>query len=259
MSEFRRIVDGILHDRNFWYLVSTLVTALWVHFVAKDHPEYNDILAVLNGFVTLVALYVVSRGAVEAWHIRRASARAKRLFPMAANTGIYVDPRLPAGRIVVREATVYPAYKCTRVDYQDENQARGQHNVYINTLNEQGEFLNGVPVEYGFPHPDHPDDTRTQRTGDQGVSGQTNFGMYGPGGMCPASGPGPYFFHVVQPGVPSDLIWGPCLPGDHHVNFLLTFVYTTGTPPPNPPPTPPPTKLQQFADSVRAALKVLDG
>lgn len=145
-----------------------------------------------------------------------------------------IDPRIPTGRIVIREVPL-PAWKCTRVDYDDETQAGGNHNMYVTCLDGHGAPMSGVGVTYGFPNPDHPDDTATQYTDARGV---TDFGMYGPGGMCPRDPhtPGPYFIRPFA----GDTVWGMCLPGDHHVNYRLTYVWTEEEPEPPEPPTPPP-------------------
>ena len=78
------IVKGVITDNRFWTLLVSLVNALWIHFVAPAHPEFNDILVVLDGFIALIALYVVKNAVVQ---IRARILAANMLPPGKSSHG----------------------------------------------------------------------------------------------------------------------------------------------------------------------------
>ncbi len=233
MSEFRRIVDGILHDRYFWLLVSGMLNALWAHFIAKDHPEYADILAVLNGVVGLVALYVVGRGVVAEIRLLQAIARAKRLFRDRFGQRLLepVDPRRP-GLAIDRADPSLSRWKATcRFVAADDPNSDGSTNVYLKVLDE-----NGKPIpNFKFVCEWFPNETVSFKTNDRG---EWSFPLSSPGSnFDPAKGEvGPQSVYILDllGKLPSDRIVGIGLIAGRHGQHYGTFQKVTANPEPLP-------------------------
>lgn len=166
----------------------------------------------------------------------------------------FIDPRIK-DIIVIREAPSLPAWKCTRIDFQDEGQAQGQHHIWVFTIDNYGQPKDNVLITHFWPTMDQWDDSVMQKTIlTQDVppgyprtnTALTNFGIYA---MTPPEGPGPY--GVKCQGL-TDTVWGMGLPGKRHVNFILTYQWTTEGPKP---PDPDPVKFLDGEVSIRVQDK----
>ncbi len=95
--------------------------------------------------------------------------------------------------------------------YQDDTESSGMHNVFVEVLDEQGKRILGQPVIMAWS-----DGKATMITEDKPYPEYAaNAPMYGP--MDKGT------YKVYVDGAPSDTISGLGLPGNHHVNYLLTF------------------------------------
>jgi hypothetical protein len=135
-------------------------------------------------------------------------------------------------------------WMATAAQYQDDQEAQGQHHVWFTVLDEQNKPLPNVRVFVDWVGRDK-DDPPTQRLTD--ANGKANVDIYA--NLDPAKKNGPYFAYVEGQDK-SDVVAGMGLPLKHHVNFLLTFAPRPATPPPPPPPTDVPTAILEKAKSV---------
>ena len=133
-----------------------------------------------------------------------------------------LDPRLPSLNVVVQPAGVRPGqsyWRLVKVVWQNEEEARGDHTIYVEVLDEGGSRILNAPIEIRW-------------TG----AGITIFTEEKPANEYPANFPmyntlGSYA--VSLPGLPSDAIVGLGLGTAEqpaftiHTNFLLTFQRTT--------------------------------
>lgn len=135
-------------------------------------------------------------------------------------------------------------WEATVAQYQDDQEAQGQHHVWFTVLDDHNKPLPNVRVFVDWIGRDK-DDPPTQRL--TGADGKANVDIYA--NLDPAKKNGPYFAYVEGQDK-SDVVQGMGLPLKHHVNFLLTFAPRTATPPPPPPPTDVPTAILDKAKSV---------
>lgn len=135
-------------------------------------------------------------------------------------------------------------WSATSVQFQDEEQAQGQHHIWFTILDEHGNPKPGVPVFVDWVGRD-PGDPATPRT--SGADGKANVDIYANLDITKKNGP--YFAYVASPDN-SDVVQGMGLPEHHHVNFQLTFSPHSTTPIPPPPPLDVPTAIEQKARSV---------
>jgi len=110
----------------------------------------------------------------------------------------------------------------------DEVEASGQHNVYVDALDENGHRLNGLVVEHGWPWERYPqyDDVVTDTVfGDH----LAQWGLYA--GYDANKVPcGPYWVQI--PGAKSDVFYGLGLPWNRHVSYVAVFQRKLATAPP---------------------------
>jgi hypothetical protein len=131
-------------------------------------------------------------------------------------------------------------WAATQAQYEDENEAQGQHHVWFTVLDENGRPRPGVKVFVDWVGRD-VDDPPTQRVTDD--EGRANIDIYA--NLDPQKKNGPYFAYVEAQDR-SDVIAGMGLPLKHHVNFRLTFAPRAEVPePPPPPPPPPPVTVEE--------------
>ncbi len=170
--------------------------------------------------------------------------------PTPDDPAVIWDPRLPDLNVSLEPANVSAGtlyWKLIRADYQDGTQSGGNHNMYYVVTNEQG-----APVANQRVWQSWPDDSTSAQTRQDGTADIAMWANY-----WPQNGPGPYNGYVG--GLPSDVVRGMGLPGNHHVNFILYFQKTvkgsngspTNTPTPTLTPThtatnPPSTATQTF-------------
>ena len=140
------------------------------------------------------------------------------------------DPRLTDLGISAKQ-TANATWDLTIAQYQDETQAGGNHIILFTVLDSAGKPLSGVTCVVDYPQdptdPHQPIKTPTD------ASGQANFPMYANLDITLKNGP---YFAYIEDQSKSDVVSGMGLPEHHHVNYLLTFVKTSGNPPPPPPP-----------------------
>ncbi len=132
-------------------------------------------------------------------------------------------------------------WAATTAQYQDEQEAQGQHHIWFTVLDEQNKPLPNVRVFVDWVGRDK-DDPPTQRT--TGPDGKANVDIYANLDINKKNGP---YFAYVESQDKSDVVRGMGLPEHHHVNFLLTFA------PHNAMPSPPrdvPTAILEKAKAV---------
>lgn len=127
--------------------------------------------------------------------------------------------------------------------YQNEEEAQGQHHVWFTILDEHAKPKANVKVFVDWIGRDK-DDPPTARLTD--ANGKANVDIYANLDITKKNGP---YFAYVEGADKSDVIAGMGLPEHHHVNFLLTFAPRSGPTPP-PPPTDVPTAILEKAKSV---------
>lgn len=136
--------------------------------------------------------------------------------------------------------------------YQDEQEAQGQHHIWFTVLDDQNKPLPNVRVFVDWVGRDK-DDPPTQRMTD--ANGKANVDIYANLDINKKNGP---YFAYVEGQDKSDVVAGMGLPEHHHVNFLLTFAPRQATPQPQPaptPPTPPPATPPSLQDVPSAILE----
>lgn len=169
--------------------------------------------------------------------------------PTPDDPSVIWDPRLPEMNVSLEPANISAGtlyWKLIRADYQDGTQSGGNHNMYYIVTNEQG-----APVANQKVWQSWPDDSTSAQTRADGTADIAMWANY-----WPLQGPGPYNGYVG--GLPSDVVRGMGLPGNHHVNFILYFQKTVksgnGSPTDTPTPThtltstttPPPTATHPY-------------
>lgn len=136
------------------------------------------------------------------------------------------DPRLTDLGIKTTE-TVNATWDLTIAQYQDETQAGGNHIILFTVLDSTGKPLSGVSCVVDYPQ--DPSDPHQPIKTPTDANGQANFPMYANLDIALKNGP---YFAYIEDQSKSDVISGMGLPEHRHVNYLLTFVKTSGTPPP---------------------------
>lgn len=148
-----------------------------------------------------------------------------------------IDPRAIALGVYVVDNPV-AKWKIVKIDYQDETQAQGRHNIYYLILDKDGHPAPNILAYMDWKGRNPKQDPPTKGITDG--NGEVNFGMYANLDTTKKNGA---YFSFVGSQVNSDVVYGMGLPEHHHVNFVLTFqeqVAVTPPVPPQPPPTPPP-------------------
>lgn len=140
--------------------------------------------------------------------------------------------------------TANSKWTAAAAQYQDEQEAQGQHHVWFTVLDDQNKPLPNVRVFVDWVGRDK-DDLPTQRMTD--ANGKANVDIYANLDINKKNGP---YFAYVEGQDKSDVVAGMGLPEHHHVNFLLTFAPRAATPPPPPPPTDVPTAILEKAKTV---------
>ncbi|MCL4294742.1 MAG: DUF5107 domain-containing protein [Anaerolineae bacterium] len=136
--------------------------------------------------------------------------------PIMTNTQGQVlwDPRLDMLGIKLNRAQVEPGqmvYRLVAARFQDENEARGLHHVFVEVLDENGQRIVGQPVSLAWK-----DGRSTLITENKPAPEYAaNAPLYGE--MSDGT------YEVYVDGAPSDHVSGLGLPGKHHVSYQLTF------------------------------------
>jgi hypothetical protein len=123
------------------------------------------------------------------------------------------DPRLDelGVKLTKAQSQGQPTYRLVSAIYQDDSESGGTHHVFIEVLDERGQRIIGQPVVMAWA-----DGKSTMTTEDKPYPEYAaNAPLYGP--MDQGT------YKVYVDGAPSDTISGLGLPGNHHVNYLLTF------------------------------------
>jgi hypothetical protein len=104
-----------------------------------------------------------------------------------------------------------PVFRLISAKYQDDTESSGMHHVFVEVLNENGQRIVGQKVIMAWA-----DGKATMVTENKPYPEYAaNAPMYGP--MDKGT------YKVYVDGAASDVINGLGLPGNHHVNYLLTF------------------------------------
>lgn len=145
-----------------------------------------------------------------------------------------VDSRAEALGVYITN-TPNAKYPILRVDYQDQNQSGGNHNIYYTILGADGNPLFNIPVYMDWNGRNPKEDDPTKAITD--AKGQANIGMYA--NLDVHLKNGPYFAFVeatvikgLVSNIQSDIVHGMGLPEHLHVNFLLTYQVGGVVPPP---------------------------
>jgi hypothetical protein len=170
--------------------------------------------------------------------------------------------RVEAGRVLgvkcgVMEASIepgQPVFKLASATFVDEVEAKGQHMVYVDVLDESGHRLNGQTVEHGWPWEKYP---KTDEVVTDTVYGDhlAQWGLYA-GYDANKVEFGPYWVRVRGN---SDVFYGMGLPWNRHVSYATVFqlTYTAVTPTPDPPVetpvTPPGQAVEDVVNEIRNA------
>jgi CRP-like cAMP-binding protein len=133
-----------------------------------------------------------------------------------------LDPRLPSLNVVVQPAGVRPGqsyWRLVAARWQNEQEAQGDHTIYVEVLDENGGRILNAPIEIRWPGASITIFTEEKPANEY----PANFPMYNTLGS----------YAVSLPGLPSDAILGLGLGTAEqpaftiHTNFLLTFRRTT--------------------------------
>lgn len=141
------------------------------------------------------------------------------------------DDRLTALGVNLKP-TAHGKWAAEAAQYQDEQEAEGQHHIWFTVLDDHDKPKPNVKVFVDWVGRD-VDDPPTSRLTD--AEGRANVDIYA--NLDTSKRNGPYFAYV-EGADQSDVVTGMGLPEKHHVNFLLTFAPRTAPQPP-PPPRPP--------------------
>lgn len=155
---------------------------------------------------------------------------------LKVNTQPNIDSRLTWVRVT--NANTYPRYELQNLIYQNEGEAQGKVNVFVEVLDELGRPAFGTRVRFNT--------TDGQNEAIQMViNGATDFPMSGDSSFSPDRGEsGPYYVEVA--GFPSDRVIGLGLPLKRHVTYSVRFQKVLGNTPvpaPIPAPIPVPTPV----------------
>lgn len=124
------------------------------------------------------------------------------------------DPRLDQLGVKLTRAQVESGqnvYRLVSARYQDENESKGLHHVFVEVVDENGRRIVGQPVTLAWH-----DGKSTLITEDKPAPEYAaNAPLYGE--MADGT------YEVYVDGAPSDKVSGLGLPGKHHVSYLLTF------------------------------------
>lgn len=154
---------------------------------------------------------------------------------------VSIDPRCPW--VQVHEAPTLPAWKLVGFIYEGPEEAGGNHNIYVNALDEHG-MPGHVRVGFGWPSFAKPDDWVGQWTD---AHGNTDFPMGSDATITDKKPRGPYWVMPSYRQGYADMVDGFGLPADRHVNYKLFYRWVTQvSPPPPPPPDGEPTSLQEL-------------
>jgi CRP-like cAMP-binding protein/outer membrane biosynthesis protein TonB len=133
-----------------------------------------------------------------------------------------LDPRLPSLNVVIQPAGVRPGqsyWRLVEARWQNEEEARGDHTIYVDVLDEGGSRILNAPIEIRWPGASITIFTEDKPADEY----PSNFPMYNTLGS----------YAVSLPGLPSDAIVGLGLGTPEqpaftiHTNFFLTFRRTT--------------------------------
>lgn len=162
-----------------------------------------------------------------------------------------IDPRVPY--LHVREAAP-PCWQCWKIDWYTgtEQSADGRFQagqaVMWAVVEKDGKRIPNIKFKYGFPSYDHPDDTDTRVTDQDGL---VNFGMGGDS-WDKANDRGVYWMQPMSGRAGAgDVVEYMGLKAHQHVDYVLWYKWNDGTvtPPPEPPP---PDDEPDFWTAVRA-------
>ncbi len=135
------------------------------------------------------------------------------------------DPRLTTlGISAVPNANA--TWVVTSVQYQDETQAGGNHNIFFTVQDDQGKPAPNITCVVDWVGRD-PTDPPTKVVTD--ANGLANVPIYANLDIHLLNGP---YFAFIEDQSKSDVVKGMGLPEHHHVNFLLTFKKSSGLPTP---------------------------
>jgi hypothetical protein len=133
-----------------------------------------------------------------------------------------LDPRLPSLNVAVQPAGVRPGqsyWRLVEARWQNEAEAQGDHTIYVEVVDENGNRILNAPIEIRWPGASITIFTEEKPANEY----PANFPMYNTLGS----------YAVSLPGLPSDAILGLGLGTAEqpaftiHTNFLLTFRRTT--------------------------------
>jgi hypothetical protein len=130
------------------------------------------------------------------------------------NETLLWDPRLDSLGIKVTQVQSQPGqpvYRLVAARYQDENESRGLHHVFVEVVDENGQRIVGQPVILAWGNDKATMITENKPTPEYAA----NAALYG---YLPDSS-----YRVYVDGAPSDVIEGLGLPGKHHVSYWLIF------------------------------------
>lgn len=150
------------------------------------------------------------------------------------------DDRL-TGLGIALKANPSGSWVAAVAQYQNEEEAQGQHHVWFTILDEHSKPKANVKVFVDWIGRDK-DDPPTARLTD--ANGKANVDIYANLDITKKNGP---YFAYVEGADKSDVIAGMGLPEHHHVNFLLTFAPRSAIPEP---PKDVPTAILEKAKSV---------
>ncbi len=152
-----------------------------------------------------------------------------------------IDPRAEALGVFIKD-TPLAHFRVTKVEFQNEEEAQGQHNIWWHVYDEVGHPLPSIKCYMDWVGRVPKEDPPSMAESDGG--GNANIPMYA--NLDVHLKNGPYIAEVnstvvkgVVTNLDSDTVNGMGLPEHHHVNFIVTF--QRGGPTPPPPPPPPPT------------------
>lgn len=137
-----------------------------------------------------------------------------------------IDPRLTTlGVSVVSNPNA--TWVVNAVQYEDETQAGGNHNIYFTVLDVSGKPVPNAACIVDWVGRDPTTDPPTRVVTD--LNGQANVPIYSNLDIQLLNGP---YFAFVEDKSKSDVVRGMGLPEHRHVNFLLTYGRPSAAPPP---------------------------
>lgn len=156
---------------------------------------------------------------------------------------VEIDPRCPW--VQLHPAPDGAAWRLVKFVFESDTESGGNHNIYVNVLDDDGNPASTVKADFGWPTFEDPDDSVLQALD---ASGNTDFPMTN--AIINDTHPrGPYWSMVGKDSKVSDYVDGMGLPANHHVNYRLFYQWQEAV---APPPEPPPDEEPPFWDAVRA-------